>query len=142
VISLFFVCALFMRPQIIMTHTPPQITQIQTSESRYDMAPEPLRQINIPTQGIPDSFQSAGIINMDDKILPLYGRRIRGDRWNYYTRTDTYNPVPIPIHFQKRDCMDDIGCQEILSGDEIKVDAMNKFGRVKIYKYNGPKYIP
>jgi len=38
--------------------------------------------------------------------------------------------------------MDDIGCQEILSGDEIKVDAMNKFGRVKIYKYNGPKYIP
>ena len=107
-------------------------------ESRYDIAPQP---INIPTRGIPDSFQSMGVINIDEKILPIYGRRINSDRWNYYTRTDTYNPVPIPIRYQKRDCMDDIGCQEIMTGDEVKVDAMNKHGKVNIYKYGAPKYI-
>ena len=81
---------------------------------------------------------------MDDKILPLYGRRTTGgsDRWNYYTRTDTYNPVPIPINFQRRQCMDDVGCQEILSGDDVKIDVMNKSGRTSIYKIDGPKYIP
>ena len=130
-------------------------------DSRYDIAPQPLRDwmappefpprggiasipINIPTQGLPESFQSVGVVRVEDKILPLYGRRTAGgsDRWNYYTRTDTYNPVPIPINFQRRQCMDDVGCQEILSGDEVKVDVMNKMGKTSIYRYDGPKYIP
>jgi hypothetical protein len=38
--------------------------------------------------------------------------------------------------------MDDVGCQEILSGDEVKVDVMNKSGKTSIYKIDGPKYIP
>ena len=138
----------------------PPITMIQQGgDSRYDRAPQPLRDwigrpelppigalpINIPTQGLPESFQSVGVVKVEDKILPLYGRRTAGgggDRWNYYTRTDTYNPVPIPVRFQKRDCMDDVGCQEILSGDEVKVEVMNKHGKTNIYKYGGPKYIP
>ena len=142
----------------------PQTTviPIKGGDSRYDMAPQPYRDwmappefpprggiasipINIPTQGLPESFQSVGVVNVDDKILPLYGRRTAGgggDRWNYYTRTDTYNPVPIPVRFQKRDCMDDVGCNEILSGEEIKVEVMNKPGRTSMYRYDGPKYIP
>ena len=76
---------------------PIQVQQVQIqNESKYDIAPQPLRHINIPTRGIPDDFQSIGVITIDDKILPIYGRRFDSDRWNYYTRTDTYNPVPIP----------------------------------------------
>jgi hypothetical protein len=169
VAALFMVYAIFfLRPQaptiIMPKQSPPQTTviPIKGGDSRYDMAPQPLRDwmappefpprggiasipINIPTQGLPESFQSVGVVNVDDKILPLYGRRTAGgggDRWNYYTRTDTYNPVPIPVRFQKRDCMDDVGCQEILSGDEIKVEVMNKEGKTKMYRYDGPKYIP
>lgn len=164
---LFFIYAVFfMRheaPTIIMPRqTSPQTTviPIKGGDSRYDMAPQPLRNwmappefpprggiatipINIPTQGLPESFQSVGVMNIDDKILPLYGRRTAGssDRWNYYTRTDTYNPVPIPVRFQKRDCMDDVGCQEILSGDNVKVEVMNKEGKTKMYRFDGPKYI-
>jgi len=166
----FLYAAFFLRPQaptIIMPRAPreaPQTTviPIKGGDSRYDMAPQPLRDwmappefpprggiasipINIPTQGLPESFQSVGVVNVDDKILPLYGRRTAGgggDRWNYYTRTDTYNPVPIPVRFQKRDCMDDVGCNEILSGEEIKVEVMNKPGRTSMYRYDGPKYIP
>ena len=131
-----------------------------SGDSRYDRAPQPLRDwravpelpprggistlpFNIPTQGLPESFQSVGVIQVDDKVLPLYGRRTgRGsDRWNYYTRTDTYNPVPIPVNFQKRQCMDDVGCQEILSGDDVKVEVLNKHGKSSIYNYGGPKYV-
>jgi hypothetical protein len=166
---LFFLYAVFfMRPQtptiIMPRQQAPQTTviPIKGGDSRYDMAPQPLRDwmappefpprggiasipINIPTQGLPESFQSVGVVKVEDKILPLYGRRTAGgggDRWNYYTRTDTYNPVPIPVRFQKRDCMDDVGCNEILSGEEIKVDVMNKSGKTSIYRFDGPKYIP
>lgn len=148
-----------MMPQMPMAPMAPPITMIQQGgDSRYDRAPQPLRDwigrpelppisalpINIPTQGLPDSFQSVGIIQAGDQILPLYGRRTLrgGDRWNYYTRTDTYNPVPLPVHFQRRDCMDDVGCQEILSGETVKIDALHKEGKTNIYRFDGPKYIP
>ena len=109
----------------IMISSPPAQQAASTTiinkggDSRYDRAPQPLRDwmstpefpprggltslpINIPTQGLPESFQSVGIINVGEQVLPLYGRRTAGgrDRWNYYTRTDTYNPVPVPIQFQ------------------------------------------
>ena len=130
-------------------------------DSRYDRAPQPLRDwmsrpefpprgglsalpFNIPTQGLPESFQSVGIINVGEQVLPLYGRRTAGssDRWNYYTRTDTYNPVPVPVQFGRRDCMDDVGCQEIMSGENVKIDALHKEGKTNIYNISGPKYIP
>ena len=147
-----------MAPMPMPAASPP-ITMIQQGgDSRYDRAPQPLRDwmgrpemppigalpINIPTQGLPDSFQSVGVIQAGDQILPLYGRRtLRGsDRWNYYTRTDTYNPVPLPVHFQRRDCMDDVGCQEILSGEKVKIEALHKEGKTSIYRFDGPKYIP
>lgn len=162
---LFFGYALITQntsPTIIMpSQQPSNTTVIPVGESRYDRAPQPLRDwmsppefpprgglasipINIPTQGLPESFQSVGLINVDGSVWPLYGRRTAGssDRWNYYTRTDTFNPVPIPIKFQKRNCMDDTGCQEILSGEDIKIDVLHKQGTANMYKFDGPKYIP
>jgi len=151
----------------IMISSPPAQQAASTTiinkggDSRYDRAPQPLRDwmstpefpprggltslpINIPTQGLPESFQSVGIINVGEQVLPLYGRRTAGgrDRWNYYTRTDTYNPVPVPVQFQRRDCMDDVGCNEIMSGEDVKIEALRKEGKTNIYRFDGPKYIP
>ena len=130
-------------------------------DDRYTRAPQPLRDwmappefpprggiasipINIPTQGLPESFQSVGMMNVSGKILPLYGRRTAGssDRWNYYTRTDTYNPVPIPVKYNRRDCMDDTGCNELYSGEQVKLEGTGDEGKVTLYKFDGPKYIP
>jgi hypothetical protein len=150
------------QPTVIMQ--PPSnhiVTNTAVQDSRFSQAPQPLRDwmappefpprggltsmpINIPTQGLPESFQSIGIIKAGEQILPLYGRRTAGsnNRWNYYTRTDTFNPVPIPLRYQRRNCMDDVGCQEMMSGENIHVDALNKEGQVEIYRFDGPKYIP
>lgn len=145
------------------SHTPStqQTTIVKSGDSRYERAPQPLQSwnigpefpprgglsalpFNIPTQGLPDSFQSVGVINVGEQVLPLYGRRTNsgGDRWNYYTRTDTYNPVPVPVHFQRRDCMDGVGCQEVMSGENVRIDAIQKEGKTHLYKMDGPKYIP
>ena len=131
-------------------------------DSRFMRAPQPLRDwmegpeypprggiatipINIPTQGLPESFQMTGNINVDGKMLPLYGRRTMmgsSDRWNYYTRTDTFNPVPIPLRYKNKDCMDDIGCQELYSGEQVHLDGTGEEGKVRLFRYDGPKYVP
>jgi hypothetical protein len=131
-------------------------------DDRYTRAPEPLRvwqsppdlrgamlppgavPINISTRGLPQQYQQMGIIKSGDKILPLYGRQTayRSDRYNYYTRTDTYNPIQLPIRYEKRDCMDSIGCEELLGGERIKIAGANQPGEVEVYKFDGPTYIP
>ena len=168
VLVLFAIYTVFTKQSSPTIIFPPQqqpsssaTTVIPVGETRYDRAPQPLRDwmmppefpprgglasipINIPTQGLPESFQTVGLITVDGTVWPLYGRRTMrsSDRWNYYTRTDTFNPVPIPIRYQKRDCMDDVGCQEILSNDEVKIEAIHKQGKAKMYRFDGPKYIP
>jgi hypothetical protein len=133
-------------------------------DTRFARPPQPLRDwlappeipprggiatipINIPTQGLPEQFQPIGNIRVDgtEKMLPLYGRRTatgNGTWWNYYTRTDTFNPVPLPIRYQKRDCMDDVGCNELFSGEHVRLEGTGETGRVTVFRYDGPKYIP
>jgi hypothetical protein len=99
----------------------------------------------IATRGIPESYQSMGVITTGDgQVLPLYGRRTasRSDRFQYYTRTDTYNPVQLPIRYKNRDCQDDVGCEELMDGEDIKVSATGKEGKVNMYRFSGPTYIP
>lgn len=137
-------------------------------DDRYTRAPKPLRnwvspvdldgalpslmpQFNsgtmpvIPTRGLPEAYQSMGIVTTSSgELLPLYGRRLasRSDRFNYYTRTDTNNPIPLPIRHKKRDCQDDVGCDELYDGDNVEISPTKQSGNVTIYRFNGPTYIP
>ena len=103
----------------------------------YSRIPNPDRPFNIPTQGIPEQYQSMGIVKTSDgKLLPLFGRRSISarERYNYYTRTDSYNPLPIPIEMKGRDCQDQVGCPELYNGDSVKLSATGETGEVTIYK--------
>jgi hypothetical protein len=133
-----------------------------SSDNRYTRSPEPLRvwetqpdlrgalippgavPINVYTRGLPQAYQQMGIIKSGEQLLPLYGRQTtyRSDRYNYYTRTDTYNPVQLPVKYQKRDCMDAIGCDELYGGESVKSAGLGKEGHVEVYKFDGPSYIP
>ena len=141
----------------------PPVINIRTGDDRYSMSPRPQQlwnngpeipvrgalpglvpMMNIPTRGLPEAYQSMGIVKSEDgQMLPLYGRRVasRSDRFNYYTRTDTYNPVSLPLTFKRRDCQDDVGCDELSNGDTVKM-ASGKNGEVSIYRFDGPMYVP
>ena len=139
-----------------------QIATAQSGDDRYSQAPKPERHWitkpdiptsaeiygklpRVPTRGIPETYQSMGIIKTDDgQILPLYGRRTasRSDRFQYYTRTDSYNPVQLPIQHNRRDCQDDIGCEELSNSDVVTVVPTNQKGTATIYRFDGPTYVP
>ena len=126
-------------------------------DDRYSMAPRPQRVWDngpeipvrgaldpIPTRGEPEKYQQMGVIvDKEGKALPLYGRRTapRSDRFQYYTRTDTYNPVALPVTYKKRDCQDGVGCDELMSGDDIKLGATGQEGKVTLYGFDGPRYV-
>ena len=119
-------------------------------DDRYTRAPQPLREWRngltaIATQGFPESYQSMGIVTTHSgELLPLYGRRVasRSDRFNYYTRTDTNNPIPLPVNHKRRDCQDDVGCEELFDGEHVEIIPTKQKGTVTIYRFNGPTYIP
>lgn len=143
---------------------PPISIEVERGDDRYNRAPKPLRNwMNpvdlegalpvfnagtlpvIPTRGLPEAYQSMGIVTTSSgELLPLYGRRVasRSDRFNYYTRTDTNNPIPLPIRYKKRDCQDDVGCDELFDGETVELTPTNQQGTVTVYRFNGPSYIP
>jgi hypothetical protein len=110
--------------------------------------------VNKQTRGIPDSFQQVGVITAAGgtansgtptrTILPLFGRSTDSSRnkWNYYTRTDGMNPVQVPVQFKRRNCDDDIGCDEILDGDSVGVPVMGQSFTANVYRYSTPRYLP
>jgi len=102
--------------------------------------------VNIPTRGVAQNYQQVGVINDGDKILPIYGRpRWPGaSKWNYYTSTDGFQSVKLPVFAKNRDCQDTNGCDELYDGDKVEIPQYGK-GRdfdVSIYRLDQPYYIP
>ena len=154
------------KSQIIMAAPSPSMSPsappiiLKGGDDRYTRAPRPQRvwdngpeypvrgALNpldpIATRGAPEAYQQMGVLTTDDgKALPLYGRRTapRSDYFNYYTRTDTYNPVALPVSFKKRDCQDNAGCAEVMSGDELRLGATGQEAKVTLYGFDGPRYV-
>lgn len=144
-----------------------QVTTVnEGGDDRYTRAPQPQRfwnngpefpvrgallppdggmLVNVRTQGLPEAYQQMGLLKASDgKLLPLYGRRVasRSDRFNYYTRTDTYNPVQLPLSFKKKDCQDPVGCQELFDGDNVTVSPTGETATATLYRFDGPLYVP
>lgn len=157
--------------QILLNPSPssPPINVQMNSESgddRYTRAPKPERDWlvkpdlstiwNSPTaivstlpalatRGIPETYQSIGVLKTESgQILPLYGRRTasRSDRFQYYTRTDSYNPIQLPLEHKRHNCQDDVGCDELYDGDTLKIGATGEKATTTIYRFSGPTYIP
>ena len=100
---------------------------------QYNRGGGPIQQIGILT-GEGGSSSSAA---PDRTILPLFGREldVRRSRWNYYTRTDGFNPVQVPVRVGNRMCDDDTnGCNEVFSDDTVHVPALSRSFKASVYK--------
>ena len=85
----------------------------------------------------PGYMQQMGIImSPSGETLPLYGKEVRGrrDRYHYYTTTPGEQVYPIPVSVGGRDCMDDIGCQELYGNEAVSVFGKTDSFTVKMYR--------
>lgn len=100
--------------------------------------------INIPTRGHTSNYQQVGILTGGDQILPLFGKLTfpGSNKWLYYTATDKFQMIKIPLKYKSRDCTAEYGCDELYEGDSVHVPAYNKEYKVSIYQLDAPRYIP
>jgi len=113
--------------------------------------------VNIATRGPTPKISQIGILSKkshteylgpgsdsEAHVLPLLGRKTynRSNKWVYYTATDKYNQVRIPISHNGRNCGGEYGCDEIMDGDTITIPELNGTFIAKIYENTSLHYIP
>ena len=114
--------------------------------------------INIPTRGYHGGAMQIGALykqetsdddskigqNNEPVIIPLFGHPTYNgsNKWMYYTSTDKFNQVKLPISNKNRQCNSEYGCDELYDGDIVQVPAYNGDFKVVKYEYDKPRYIP
>jgi hypothetical protein len=85
----------------------------------------------------PGYVQQMGVlVGPDEETLPLYGKEVRGrrDQYHYYTTTPGEQVYPLPVTINNRDCMDDIGCQELYGNESVSVLGQTGSFQAKLYR--------
>ena len=84
----------------------------------------------------PGYTQQIGVLVGDDETLPIYSREVRGrrDRYHYYTVTPGNQQYSLPLTIGERDCMDDIGCQELYGNEAVSVLGQDGEFEAKVYR--------
>ena len=114
--------------------------------------------INIPTRGPSGDMQQLGALykvessdetirvgqNTEPVILPLFGSPTHtgSNKWIYYTSTDKFNQIKLPLKNKNRECNSEYGCDELYSDDKVEVPAYNGDFIVKKYEFDKPRYLP
>jgi hypothetical protein len=85
----------------------------------------------------PGYVQQMGVLmGPDEETLPLFGKEVRGrrDRYHYYTVTPGEQIYSLPVTHDNRDCMDDIGCQELYGNESVSVLGQAGTFQAKMYR--------
>ena len=85
----------------------------------------------------PGYVQQMGVlVGPDEETLPLYGKEVRGrrDQYHYYTTTPGEQVYPLPVTINNRDCIDDIGCQELYGNETVSVLGQTGSFQAKMYR--------
>jgi hypothetical protein len=110
--------------------------------------------INVPTQSYDTNYRQVGILTRTsgdkETILPLMGKPLitNRDKWNFYAMSENNNMLKLPISTLRSGsssytkCMGQNGCNDLYTGDTVKVDGYNDSFNVTTYENDTPRYIP
>ena len=110
---------------------PPRPMERQERRREPEFRGPPIKQYK------PGFMQQMGIlVGAGEETLPLYGKEVRGrrDRYHYYTTTGGENLYPVPVTHNARDCMEDIGCEEIYGNETVSVTGKTGSYTVNMYR--------
>lgn len=119
-------------------------------ENERNLREPPAKPFYYPTRGLPQSYQQMGVLIGEERrhrgeqtILPLIGRQTHpgSSRYHYYTSTNGYHPMKLPVVHNKRTCNDSTGCEEIFSGNLVSVNGYDYDFKADIYPSPDLQYI-
>jgi hypothetical protein len=138
IILTFIVGYMFYNPKVVEVPVeipvivpPPRPIRSQEVRREPEFRGPPIKQYK------PGRMQQMGVlVSEGGETLPLYGKEVRGrrDRYHYYTTTGGENLYPIPVTHDGRDCVDDIGCQELYGNESVSVTGKTDSFDVKMYR--------
>jgi hypothetical protein len=143
VIAVFLGYFLYQQQRQQEQKQPPPQQIIIVKESANNLAEPPtnhMYQSREYTQiGILTRTQAKG----DDLILPLMGRRIRSQKMQYYTLSNTGNVnAKLPISRNGKSCTGEYGCDEISNGDTVYVEGYSDTFKATVYENSQYNYMP
>lgn len=62
---------------------------------------------------------------------PLFANR---DKWQYYSMSDQFNSIKLPLLVKGKKAMNEYGCDKLYSDDEVGVDGMKNKYKVTLYE--------
>jgi hypothetical protein len=119
-------------------------------EDKRNLSRPPAQPFYYPTRGVAQSYQQFGVLISTEKrasgeqvLLPLIGRQTYpgSSRYHYYTSTNGYHPMKLPVSHRNRTCNDRTGCEEIFSGNVISVPGYDYDFKADIYPSPDFNYI-
>lgn len=130
--------------QVVMMATPALPNDVITvSSSDRSIYTPPLKMdlgmsammLPMETRGTGAPYSQMGILTRGDQILPLMGRRLNRDRYNYYTMSTngTIN-TKLPLKVKGRSGTTEYGCDELSCGDRVNVAGFNDVFDVTLYE--------
>jgi hypothetical protein len=104
--------------------------------------------INIKTQSrqYNNKYSQIGILTRlinNDQILPLFGRPLiaNRDKWNFYTMNDKTNMIKLPIIYKNKRSTSEYGCDNLYTGDIVRVEGYDDDFKVTIYDNENLNYL-
>jgi hypothetical protein len=129
--------------QIVAVAQQPQVVALGPIPVSVSNAPAqpPYRVYQSPRISHPD-FSQVGFVYTADKSThtPLYGRPAprNPNRWQYYTRSNSAE-ISVSLGRDGRDCMSDIGCEELQTGDTVTAQELSD-GALQVKMYDGASF--
>jgi hypothetical protein len=135
-----FVCAAAACLYLSQQQTPPQQIQQQPNILVVESPPPPLRRDHerchpfFGNRTDSTEYCTVGYLQSSTTTLPLHRRRAtyNRSRYNYYTHSDQYNSIKLPMTHKGRDSLGDQGVDELWEGETVQVD---RYGDMKVRLY-------
>ena len=101
--------------------------------------------IPIRTQGYPESYGAIGTVKNEERttILPLFGRRLSRNGWNYYCETNDFQKLKVGVHKLGKNCYSEYGCGELSDGDVVEIPELgNETYTITLHQNCVSRYVP
>ena len=121
-----------------------KIEKIDYESKNYEKKMESCERL-IPTwtQGCPEAYAAIGTLKSEGTILPLFGRRLSRNGWNYYCETNDFQKLKVGVHKLGRNCYSEYGCGELSDGDSVEIPELgNDKYTITLHQNCVSRYVP